>query len=42
MFFFIDIRILDCKNNYYFAKLLLLSKEFHYFAIFFVKKEHFV
>ena len=42
MYFFIDVCILDCKNNYFFAKILLFSKEFRYFTFFFVKKEQFV
>ena len=42
MYFFIDVCILDCKNNYFFAKILLFSKEFRYFTFFFVKKEQIV
>jgi len=34
--------ILDCKNNYFFAKILLFCKEFHYLPIFFAKNTQFV
>ena len=42
LIFFINNCILDCKNNYFFAKKLLFSKEFCYLPIFFIKKEQFV